>query len=300
MIIKLIVYVILSNFAMASLLFEYEGDCKGENIPKNYYSIITQYRNAIIDDEKLYTVINVKNTDKESAYIHDIRFITNHEEEKESSSGKFYHVISKTTTHHIVRKGESYRIFVPIPKSLHNLSAILLVNISKYENLDDEIQKHYIQIQKNTRKIITFQEAKYEGLESSIMLTHDMQYELSLRAVGENPTYFMYHRVLETPMAIVCSSMGQNNRKVGWFGFCDFTKNHVVNAILLPGDTVNSIGYIFTNEAWLEGAASEGKNRVDISPLVRCKDLIIIAQDYGMLHTDSSDEEGYENEIFGL
>ena len=54
MIIKLIVSVILSNFAMASLLFEYEGDCKGENIPKNYYSIITQYRNAIIDDEKLF------------------------------------------------------------------------------------------------------------------------------------------------------------------------------------------------------------------------------------------------------
>ncbi|MBR5890206.1 MAG: hypothetical protein IKY92_09215 [Akkermansia sp.] len=280
---KIIAIVLTAGVAFAEVVFNYEGYCYGNEIPRNYYSLITRERNVVIQKNKTYAVVRVMNKNQDDIYIYDMKFdITKEDERIENSVFGKFNYYCKTTGHHIVKALESYRIFVPIPESMYHRSGKIVVDISCCGNSNREYMDICIDSLLSRRCSLKLSTPSYGGLEASIRLSSDNQYELKLSAVDAHPTYFMYHRRLETPMAILCSDKGKNNCKVGWFGYDDFCKDYVVKAVLLPGDSIISTAYVFTQDVWLEGddaACENSQNTV----LIRCEDVDIIAQDYGML-----------------
>lgn len=292
---KITTFIVLSHLASAELSFLYEGYCYGKEIPHNYYSLVTHNRKAIIQTEKRYAVIRVLNEGASQVQIHDIDFEISPEERSKEEAvfrGLSYHIIRRTTTHHSFRPKETYRIFVPIPNCLKSGSGKIIV--CSGQGVDDSYKQMVssIEILHSQHHNVRFSSCEYGGLESRLQRTEDGQYTLNLHASGDNLTYFMYHRVLDTPMAIVYLPKENNNRNVGWFGYDEFSSSSVLRAALMPGDSIISAPqYIFTEDDWLEREdESSGDRRMPV-PLVRCEDLVIIAQDFGMLNTGESEDE---------
>lgn len=285
---KLIAIILLVGAAAAEVTFHYEGYCFGKEIPRNYYSLITRERKAVILKEKAYAVVRVTNKTQSDINIGDMKFDISEEEEKiENKPFAGYRYYCKTTGHHCVKPTESYRIFVPIPESkLHGRGKI---EAYVYRQINEEDEKVDICTENplSQKCELVLSEPCYEGLESSLSFFSGVEYTLKLCAVGTAPTYFMYDTLFEISIAIVGANQGKNNRKVGRFGHFEFPCEHVKRAILLPGDQIISTAPVFTDSIWLEGYDGE-REGID---LVSCKDVDIIAQDYGMLNEGESEDE---------
>lgn len=294
----IIILLALTGIASANIVLSYEGDCLGKDIPRNYYSLVDQYMmQALIQKDRFYAVIRVNNTGKYSALIEEMDFEMSSEERSiEKSvflSGPPF-ITRETTVLHVVKKDESYCIFVPIPNSVSSASGKIKAEILWLES-DKNKENYYLEIPYSQRKKATISSPKYEGLETSLRLTQASKYILKLKAVGESPTYFMYHRLIETPMAIICADLGNKNQKMAWFANDVFIKGHVVNSVLLPGDTIYSTPHpVFSDYIWLEGDDSPEIHPKRKQSLVSCKDVIIIAQDY-MNWCDVSEDESDTN-----
>lgn len=289
---KFITVILLASVAVAEVTFDYEGYCFGKEIPRNYYSLITRERKAEIQKEKPYAVVRVTNKEGGDVYICEMKLNIKEKEKKKEDMvyGRYYHYC-KTTGHHLVKASESYRIFVPIPESAYCSSGKIVAEVSRQRNEENINEVICIEKPLEQRCKLMLSMPRYEGLESSITRTTDNQYELRLQAVGTAPTYFMYHKLLEIPVAIVSSNQGKNNRKVGWFGYDEFCKEYVVKSVLLPGDRIIATAHVFTQGIWLEGDDAVIENSEAKSILVRCEDVDVIAQDYGMFGCDEIKEE---------
>ena len=279
---KLIAIILLVGAAAAEVTFHYEGYCFGKEIPRNYYSLITWERKAVILKEKAYAVVRVTNKTQSDINIRDMKFDISEEEEKiENKPFAGYRYYCETTGHHCVKPTESYRIFVPIPESkLHGRGKI---EAYVYRPINEEDEKVDICTENplSQKCELVLSEPCYEGLESSLSFFSGVEYTLKLCAVGTAPTYFMYDIWFDISIAIVGANQGKNNRKVGRFGHFEFPCEHVKR----------EKGQLFGGEP---GILVEDLHTIDLRPLANLQTIhgnavIVVVQHTGVdvgIHLD--------------